>query len=476
MNESAAAIIGELSNLLLIKDAPANHLELAGRLLIRAIDEGAWSGPEHIPFVTWVRQHVEQTQPNTDFISVWRQALWFLREKPTAPHELEASFSDDGKLVIEALKGVLLASVSEQDEYFEPDEEPVTPESRVERAQQLRRATAKAWACLDKATTASKLEAFWLARRADLDQHAIQVEFPTFIERTWKILRKLADKAGVNTPDEPSVGRHSTFVEAYQSRETIPVDQVLLRNTVEKIIGLCRQMKALQPDKLPPRTDSQQQASDTIRKERLKTAEPASSSVKAEPAGKTAELASDAAKAEPADKTAEPVSDVAKAEPVSDVTKTEPAPNVIEARSAQREVAVNEPEHRGGTPHIIPPVKVEHRSNHPWGDDDPETPLSPAKLADHLGIPADNKKPREALRKRLESWRKAHVVDSGWIEDKDPKHKAKILLPDWQGVGPHQGSKTLRLNPAILRQRFSLPIKCPFSESSGTISLRLISV
>lgn len=59
---------------------------------------------------------------------------------------------------------------------------------------------------------------------------------------------------------------------------------------------------------------------------------------------------------------------------------------------------------------------------HPWGDDDPETPLSPAKLADRLGIPKDDKKRREALRKRLENWRD-HNKAGGWIEVADRKPK-----------------------------------------------------
>lgn len=71
---------------------------------------------------------------------------------------------------------------------------------------------------------------------------------------------------------------------------------------------------------------------------------------------------------------------------------------------------------------------------HPQADqggtkDDPDTPLSPAKLADRLGIPKSNAKGREALRKRLESWRKANP-DGGWIEARDPKpREPKYLYP-----------------------------------------------
>jgi len=53
---------------------------------------------------------------------------------------------------------------------------------------------------------------------------------------------------------------------------------------------------------------------------------------------------------------------------------------------------------------------------HSWGDDDPDTPLTPAKIADRLGIPPTDRNKREALRKRLEKWRGKSPKD-GWIED-----------------------------------------------------------
>jgi hypothetical protein len=72
-------------------------------------------------------------------------------------------------------------------------------------------------------------------------------------------------------------------------------------------------------------------------------------------------------------------------------------------------------------------VAAEDRSKYPWGNDDPETPLTPAKLADRLKIPADDKKRREALRSRLRSWRDANP-SGGWIEvaDRKPKQAAYI--------------------------------------------------
>jgi hypothetical protein len=76
-----------------------------------------------------------------------------------------------------------------------------------------------------------------------------------------------------------------------------------------------------------------------------------------------------------------------------------------------------------------PTAAVEdHGRKHPWGGDDPEAPLSPAKIADRLGIPSDDSQ-REALRKRLESWRKANL-DGGWIETRDPKpREPRYLYP-----------------------------------------------
>jgi len=56
------------------------------------------------------------------------------------------------------------------------------------------------------------------------------------------------------------------------------------------------------------------------------------------------------------------------------------------------------------------------------GGDDPDQLLSSGQLADRLGIPANDKKKREALRKRLESWRNRNQ-DGGWIEVADRKPK-----------------------------------------------------
>jgi hypothetical protein len=66
---------------------------------------------------------------------------------------------------------------------------------------------------------------------------------------------------------------------------------------------------------------------------------------------------------------------------------------------------------------------------HPWGDDNPDNPLSPAKIADRLGIPPDAKQRREALRKRLGKWRKDNPK-GGWIEDEQGGgRKVKFSYP-----------------------------------------------
>ena len=58
-----------------------------------------------------------------------------------------------------------------------------------------------------------------------------------------------------------------------------------------------------------------------------------------------------------------------------------------------------------------------------------DEPITPAKLADRLGIPADDDKAREALRKRLESWRNNNRT-GGWIEVADPKpRQPRYLYP-----------------------------------------------
>jgi hypothetical protein len=82
-------------------------------------------------------------------------------------------------------------------------------------------------------------------------------------------------------------------------------------------------------------------------------------------------------------------------------------------------------EHQAGKP----AVEDQGGGKYPWGNDDPDSPLSPTKLADRLGIPTDDKATRERLRSRLVSWRKANF-DGGWKEIRDPKpREARYAYP-----------------------------------------------
>ncbi len=66
---------------------------------------------------------------------------------------------------------------------------------------------------------------------------------------------------------------------------------------------------------------------------------------------------------------------------------------------------------------------------YPWGDDDPEAPFSAAKIADRLGIPPKDRKQRDTLSKRLETWRRENPK-GGWIEDEQGGgRKAKYSYP-----------------------------------------------
>lgn len=119
---------------------------------------------------------------------------------------------------------------------------PPTPDIG-EKFWRLRHATSEVWACLDNVTTVADLKAFWLARRVDVSKRVIQVEFPTFVERTWIIMRQLSDEMGPDIPTEPSIGHAGTFLQAYYDDERIPVDKARLRNTIDQIVAWCRQVE-----------------------------------------------------------------------------------------------------------------------------------------------------------------------------------------------------------------------------------------
>jgi len=59
--------------------------------------------------------------------------------------------------------------------------------------------------------------------------------------------------------------------------------------------------------------------------------------------------------------------------------------------------------------------------------DDPGEPVSARRLADRLGIPEDDSRNRETLRKRLETWRNDNL-DGGWIEVSNRKPREPQYL------------------------------------------------
>ena len=109
-----------------------------------------------------------------------------------------------------------------------------------DRSWKLRRATREVWGCLDNVTTVADLKAFWLSRRADSDTREIKVEFPKFVKHTWDFMRNLSDEMGVGIPPEPKIGRYGILLQAYYDGANIPVDEVLLRTTIDQIVAWCR--------------------------------------------------------------------------------------------------------------------------------------------------------------------------------------------------------------------------------------------
>lgn len=69
------------------------------------------------------------------------------------------------------------------------------------------------------------------------------------------------------------------------------------------------------------------------------------------------------------------------------------------------------------TPVELPENKTPAKTQ---GSENSDQLVSPTKIADCLGIPPNAKKKRDALRKRLESWRKNNL-EGGWIEATERK-------------------------------------------------------
>ena len=75
-------------------DSIGERVESAGRLLLAAMNAGAFSGPSYAAFRPLVRQRAEQRKVN-GFISAWAEPVWYLNGKPKDPPDLEATFPRD---------------------------------------------------------------------------------------------------------------------------------------------------------------------------------------------------------------------------------------------------------------------------------------------------------------------------------------------------------------------------------------------
>lgn len=101
--DCVAAIAQELRSLPDRRDSDAERHESAGRLLLVAIDNGAFNEQNHTPLVAMVRQRAEQTDVNGP-ISAWVEAVWLLRGKPNDRMESGQTFADDVGLVANELE------------------------------------------------------------------------------------------------------------------------------------------------------------------------------------------------------------------------------------------------------------------------------------------------------------------------------------------------------------------------------------
>ena len=99
------AIVGEMRILPGRDDSLAERLESAGRLLIQAIEVGAFTAPQFTGFKTMVRQRLEQPKVN-GFISAWSEALWWLNGRSKETQDLAHDLAGDVEFVIaRMLKG-----------------------------------------------------------------------------------------------------------------------------------------------------------------------------------------------------------------------------------------------------------------------------------------------------------------------------------------------------------------------------------
>lgn len=96
------AITDELRTLPGRGDTPGEQLESAGRLLIVAIEAGAFAEPQFVGFRAMVCQRREQPTVN-GFISAWSEAVWWLKGKPKETPNYVRDLASDVELVIDRI-------------------------------------------------------------------------------------------------------------------------------------------------------------------------------------------------------------------------------------------------------------------------------------------------------------------------------------------------------------------------------------
>lgn len=106
--EALKAIADELRTLPGRGDSPGERLQSAGRLLIVAIESGAFAEPRFVGFRALVRQRSEQ--PKVDgFVSAWSEAVWWLKGRPTEPLDHVGDLANDVGLVIDRMRESLMS-------------------------------------------------------------------------------------------------------------------------------------------------------------------------------------------------------------------------------------------------------------------------------------------------------------------------------------------------------------------------------
>ena len=100
--ETLKVIADELGTLPGRRDSDARRLEIGGRLVIEAMEAGAFAEPRYASFRVLVHQCHEQPKVN-GFISAWREAVWCLRGRPEEALDPVRDLAGDVELVIAAI-------------------------------------------------------------------------------------------------------------------------------------------------------------------------------------------------------------------------------------------------------------------------------------------------------------------------------------------------------------------------------------